>query len=282
MVRLRDARRSSSDLSRYLLDGERVVLAIHQHWLKVVEPILTAVVAVFLALWLDVTLPDRYVPIGTVMWIFAILLIGRAGWTWYEWGRDWFVVTDKRLLMIKGFIVRHVPMMPLMKVTDMKYERTLPGRFLGYGRFIMESAGQDQAMREVDLVPRSDEVYRIICSEIFGVEDHSSPHHRPGTDSAAGEADGAVPQEGRDDLEHARPHDPRQAQRGHSTALDEHTGDDSSYSRPIPVTGSSSIYRSDDLRARDRTDDTGPIPLHEMPQNEPRPPAPGWYNPYDD
>ena len=96
-------------------------------------------------------------------------------WKLAEWRHDWFVATDKRLLLFYGFITRKVSMMPLMKVTDMSYERSVPGRILGYGRFVMESAGQDQALHEVNWVPEPDEHYRAICAEIFGVADHADP-----------------------------------------------------------------------------------------------------------
>ena len=62
-----------------------------------------------------------------------------------------------------------VAMMPLIKVTDMSYQRSVPGRIFGYGRFVLESAGQDQALRQVDWVPHPDVTYRILCTEIFGV-----------------------------------------------------------------------------------------------------------------
>ena len=60
-------------------------------------------------------------------------------------------------------------MMPFIKVTDMSYHRSVPGRIFGYGEFILESAGQDQALRKVEWVPHPDATYRIICAEIFGL-----------------------------------------------------------------------------------------------------------------
>ena len=60
-------------------------------------------------------------------------------------------------------------MMPFIKVTDMSYHRTVPGRIFGYGEFILESAGQEQALRKVEWVPHPDATYRIICAEIFGL-----------------------------------------------------------------------------------------------------------------
>jgi hypothetical protein len=124
-------------------------------------------------------------------------------------------------------------MMPLMKVTDMSYERSVPGRLLGYGRFVMESAGQDQALHEVNWVPQPDDHYRAICAEIFGVADHSDAANQ----SAWGD----------DVWEEPRPGIP-----------DPYVGwDDPRHSGTV----GGSLYRSPDLRARDRSADTGPIPL---------------------
>ena len=49
-------------------------------------------------------------------------------WRVLNWRRDWFVATDKRFLLFYGFIRRRVAMMPLLKVTDMTYDRSILGR----------------------------------------------------------------------------------------------------------------------------------------------------------
>src|SRR5690606_32535343 len=53
------------------------------------------------------------------------------------------------------------------------------------GQFVLESAGQDQAMRTIGWVPDPDEKYRRICATIFGPqgddEDDNSWH--PATDA---------------------------------------------------------------------------------------------------
>ena len=59
-------------------------------------------------------------------------------------------------------------MMPLRKVTDMTYERSVLGRLLGYGEFIMESAGQDQALSRVPYLPRPDSLYLEVSQLLFG------------------------------------------------------------------------------------------------------------------
>ena len=160
------------ELDRYLLDGERLVTAVHPHWAKVAEPVASAVAGGVFALWVDATVPAELGPVSTLLWWAWFAVLARTAYKLVEWRHDWFVATDRRLLLFYGFITRKVSMMPLSKVTDMSYNRSIPGRILGYGRFVMESAGQDQALREVSWLPDPDHHYRTICAEIFGVSDH--------------------------------------------------------------------------------------------------------------
>lgn len=234
--------RHHRELDRYLLDGERLVTAVHQHWGKVAEPVLSALAGGTLALWVDATIPPALGLLSTLLWWAWFAVLGRAAYEIAEWRHDWFVATDKRLLLFYGFLTRKVSMMPLSKVTDMSYNRSIPGRVLGYGRFVMESAGQDQALREVNWVPDPDHHYRAICAEIFRVADRIRLSEPLGGEGAV------VP--------------------------GPHTGwDDPRYgadrSTAIPIRPASdgdgrdgSLYRSADLRddpASDREADTGPI-----------------------
>ncbi len=227
--------RRHEELDRYLLDGERLVTAVHQHWGKVAEPVGSVVVGLVVALWVDAHVTPSLAVVATVVWWAWFALVLRMLYLVAEWRHDWFVATDKRLLLFYGFITRKVSMMPLMKVTDMSYERSVPGRILGYGRFVMESAGQDQALREVNWVPEPDLHYRSICAQIFGVADHlADAQGDPWVEPQLPGRTMPDPYAGWDD--------PR------------HTGDHSG-----------SLYRSPDLEARDRSADTGPIPIRPRP-----------------
>ena len=107
--------------------------------------------------------------VGTIFWWIFFALLVRLLWRLLDWSHNWFVATDKRLLLRYGLISHKVAMMPLIKVTDMSYVRSIPGQLLGYGQFVLESAGQDQALREVKWVPNPDQTYRDICAEIFHI-----------------------------------------------------------------------------------------------------------------
>lgn len=168
-------------LGRYLLDGERILTAVHQHWAKVAEPVASVVAALVLVLALDSWLPATLGTVANLLWWAWFFLVGRALWRMLEWRHDWFVATDKRLILTYGLITQKVAMMPLAKVTDMSYNRSPLGRLLGYGTFVMESAGQDQALHRVEWVPEPDLTYRAICAEIFGVDDDERAQDQPGS-----------------------------------------------------------------------------------------------------
>jgi uncharacterized membrane protein YdbT with pleckstrin-like domain len=105
--------------------------------------------------------------INNIMWIAEGLLLLYLIWKAAGWSVDYFVVTSQRLLLATGLLTRKINMMPLTKVTDMSFQRSLPGRLLGYGEFIVESAGQDQALRNVRFIPYPEQLYLLICGMIF-------------------------------------------------------------------------------------------------------------------
>ena len=53
----------------------------------------------------------------------------------------------------------------------MTFERSFLGRLLGYGTFILESAGQDQALSRVDHIPYPEQLYLEVCALIFPQKD---------------------------------------------------------------------------------------------------------------
>src|SRR6266545_1521235 len=82
-----------------------------------------------------------------VLVLVAVALLLYLGFKAWEWAEDYFVVTSDRMLQASGVFTRKIAMMPLVKVTDMSFQRSTLGRLLGFGEFILESAGQDQALR---------------------------------------------------------------------------------------------------------------------------------------
>jgi len=155
-------------IERYLLPTERRVIAVRRHWARVGEPALSALAGLVVLFWLDQSLPLSLQFVRTLLLAGWVGLVLRFVWCLLLWREDWFVVTDRRLLVRSGLITRRVSMMPLMKVTDMSYSRPPVGRLLGYGEIVIESAGQEQALRRIRYLPHPDALYLEICDLLFG------------------------------------------------------------------------------------------------------------------
>jgi hypothetical protein len=69
---------------------------------------------------------------------------------------------------VTGVFTRNVAMLPLSKLTDMDYKRTIPGYLLGYGSFRLETAGQNQAVELLRKIPEPGGTYRHVQNLIFG------------------------------------------------------------------------------------------------------------------
>lgn len=170
---------SSRILDRYVLTDERVVVATRHHWAKLIAPVALVVVAFFLIALVSNPVEHAFGSAALLMWWIWFASLAWLVWRVLEWRNEWFVATDKRLLKTYGLIYHKVAMMPLRKVTDLNYSRSPVGRILGYGQFLLESAGQDQAMRQIDWLPDPDNVYRRICETIFGPGGHDPDEDGP-------------------------------------------------------------------------------------------------------
>lgn len=170
-------------LKRYVLRGEQVEVATRQHLAVLIEPVSTVLVGFFIVSWITIQLDRMFGNAGGYLWVLWLLLVGRLIWKVLEWRNEWFVATDKRLLLTYGLISHKVAMMPLGKVTDMTYNRPILGRFLHYGTFLMESAGKDQALQKIRWVPNPDQTYREICQIIFDPGSYDSEDSLPENES---------------------------------------------------------------------------------------------------
>jgi hypothetical protein len=104
-----------------------------------------------------------------------------------DWYFDRFVLTSRRVMVISGMITRKVAMMPLARVTDMAYNQGPIARVLGFGSFVLESAGQDQALREVHHLPHPRELYLLMLDEMYGPDPNPTPRRtRRRGDSTSG------------------------------------------------------------------------------------------------
>ena len=156
-----------ASVNRYLLPHERQVITVHQHPAILIKPIFWVLIGLALAGWLSNVIASGNGIVLLVIWIlWGVVFLNLAVRVW-EWAVTYFVVTSQRFLLTTGLVVKKVNMMPLTKVTDMSFQRSSMGRILGYGEFILESAGQEQALNHVDHLPYPEQLYLEVCGLIF-------------------------------------------------------------------------------------------------------------------
>jgi len=160
--------RWSKDAEKYLLPTEQPpVIATRRHWAVLIVPALKALPVLAVGGWLLVLDPDNRVTSS----VGLVGLVGALGYLTLRVGEWWmrhFIVTNRRVLLTTGIVVRTVALLPLRRITDLTYKETLLGQLLGYGTFRFESAGQQQALSEITYLPRADVLYRDVSDLLFG------------------------------------------------------------------------------------------------------------------
>jgi len=174
------ATREPSDLvRRYLFPTEKYRGEWRRHWIHIVKRLSIGVLLTFvfgyLAGYFAKQGQQNVLTILVALWL---IVLGWVLWDVAQWYYDRFVLTNKRVMLIEGVIARKVAMMPLNRVTDMKYTQSPTGRMLGYGTFEIESAGQEQALRKVPNLPNPTDLYLQVVEEMYE-PDASEARRRP-------------------------------------------------------------------------------------------------------
>jgi uncharacterized membrane protein YdbT with pleckstrin-like domain len=154
-------------IARYLLPHERQVITVRLHPAVLIRPVAESLAGLALAALISAIAAKGNAAVLLVIWLAWGVLLFRLVLKVWAWWDNHFVVTSARLLLATGVLTKKVNMMPLTKVTDMSFQRSTLGRVLGYGEFIVESAGKDQALSHVDHLPYPEQLYLEVCGLIF-------------------------------------------------------------------------------------------------------------------
>ncbi len=160
-----------TDPEDYLLSSERRVIRVRLHWAVMLPYALQTFFALIITMGLSSIIGDREGDlwlVHTVLWYAALFMVLRFAYHLLEWWLERLVVTDRRMMRTHGILTNNVEMMPITKVTDLSYRRSLTGLVLGFGTLVVESAGQVQALNEIPFLPRPEEVYDAISELVFG------------------------------------------------------------------------------------------------------------------
>lgn len=161
--------RVANRVRRRLASGEVLVVAQHEHSIVLAIPVLVVIASLILVYGVS-SLTNYATPVVSVLGLLWVGVVIWAGLKWWEHEVQWFVLTDKRVMKIDG-IIESVAMLPLIRLTDVLYTRSLPGQLFGYGQFELESAGQIQALRTIKFVARPNRTHEKLTELLYKTEE---------------------------------------------------------------------------------------------------------------
>jgi membrane protein YdbS with pleckstrin-like domain len=125
--------------------GEESVEVLHPHWKTLVRPVVLAIVLVAAVLAGEVLIPagkaatiERLALAVVAIAVLMLLLM----YPLLVWRTTRYELTTKRLRLRTGVIARNGRDVPLSRITDVSFRKTLLDRFLGCGTLVVESAGE--------------------------------------------------------------------------------------------------------------------------------------------
>jgi hypothetical protein len=152
----------SASVNRYLLPRERSCITVRMHPAVLAGPFILVSGGLVAARKLT-SRSER----ADIVWAAYLLLLLDFSRRVAAWPVTYFVVTNQRMLLIRGTLSRTVAAMPLDKATGLTLQRTVLGRLLGYGSLIVASPGRRQAFRKVRHLPYPEQLYLEISDMLW-------------------------------------------------------------------------------------------------------------------
>jgi len=146
--------------------GESLVLTVRMHPVILLRRMVLTVIVLVIAAWLSLSGLNVIGIFLDVVWIAWGVLLLSLIWRISGWWVGYLVVTSRRMILSKGLLTRKTETMPIARMTNIGLERSMPGRFIGYGELIVASGGNDQSARRVPYIPYPIEVYRELAGVI--------------------------------------------------------------------------------------------------------------------
>jgi membrane protein YdbS with pleckstrin-like domain len=159
-------RRVRRSPDRYLADGETEVFLTHRHWAVLLRPAMPAALSLIVAFVGGLVFGPGL--LSAILWVLTVPFILWLAWRIVEHRFERIVLTNRRIIVITGIIIRKVGMMPFAQVTDLGYTRSILGQLLDYGAVRLETAGQVQDLEHIRFIPNPDAFYRFLSSLVLG------------------------------------------------------------------------------------------------------------------
>lgn len=150
--------------ARDLLPGERILVSSSRHWVVLLRPIATTILAVVVLLVIFTLLLAGelrlFLMLGVVLAGILIINLYYWGWRAHE-----YVLTDQRVILNEGIVSRFSRSIAIDRIQDLTTFQGLWGRTWGFGDIELESAGREGA-ELLSTVPRPQQLRNAIFAQI--------------------------------------------------------------------------------------------------------------------
>jgi len=170
-------------LNSLLGDNERIMLVTRQHWFLLVSAILLEVVltiAILVGVPLLATLLPVLASFATIGYVLLIYTVGRGLYDYFTWRNVQYIVTNRRVVHLKGVMNKEVTDTSLEKVNDVKMEQSFFGRLFDYGDLEILTASETG----IDRFRRIGAPIRFKTAMLNAKEHMGQDEDRPGGGSA--------------------------------------------------------------------------------------------------
>ena len=152
--------------ARYLNEGEAVVADLRPHWLFLAGPTaaVAASVAGAVAAALGLEGGARRVVLSLALVLVLLALLGLAV-RYARWVTTSFVITTDRLVHRVGVLSKSGREIPLERLNDVSFHRTLFQRLVGAGDLLVESAGE-RGQQSFPSFPSPERIQNLIHRQV--------------------------------------------------------------------------------------------------------------------
>jgi uncharacterized membrane protein YdbT with pleckstrin-like domain len=148
---------------KFLNEGEEVVLDLRPHWSFFTGPAAALVVALILAIAAAVQDAPDWLQVGILV-LAAVAFLWCLG-RYARWATTNFVVTTDRLIHRYGVFSKRGQEIPLERLNDVSFRRTLVQRMVGAGDLLIESGGE-RGQQPFNHIAHPERVQNVIHREI--------------------------------------------------------------------------------------------------------------------
>ncbi len=157
---------------KLLADDESIVYELKPHWRALVVPVIVLLVTLAGGIFLIAKWENSGLR-WTVLVVMLLVLVVWVVRPFLYWLTTQYVITDHRIIVRTGLISRSGRDMPLSRVNDVSFKKSVIERALNCGTLMIESAGT-QGQLVISSVPDVEDIQR----EIYRLHDEDDERRR--------------------------------------------------------------------------------------------------------